>query len=80
MMSSSLKLPVDLSKTSIKRACKISKYQLPSKMEVYSVMVDFLSKVISEMMKGAQKENIDISRVVCYVKLVENQLLFKLET
>ena len=41
----------------------------PSEIEVNSKITDVLDKAIPKMMKGAKEEDINISRVVCYVKV-----------
>ena len=38
------------------------------KINVHSKMVDVLSRVTSSMMKEAQKEDVDISKTIRYVK------------
>ena len=38
------------------------------KINVYSKMVDVLSRVTPSMMKEAQEEDVDISKTMCYVK------------
>ena len=59
------KLPLDL-----KRAVQIEiSQEAPDsrKINVHSEMVDVLSRVTPHMMKEAQEEDIDISKMICYV-------------
>ena len=38
------------------------------KINVHSKMVDVLSRVTTSMMKEAEEEDVDISKMICYVK------------
>ena len=60
----------------VKRAvqAEITKQVLYSKkISVHSKRADILSKVTPGMMKDAQKEDIDINRMICYVKTGQKQ-------
>ena len=60
------KLPLD-----VKRAVQAEiTMQVPDseKISAHNKMVDILSKVTPSMMKDAQEEDIDISKMICYVK------------
>ena len=70
------KFPLDL-----KRAVQIEiSQQVPDsgKINVHSEMVDILSRVTPSMMKEAQEEDIDISKLYAMSNLARNQCLDKL--
>ena len=71
------KLPLE-----IKRAVQteINK-QAPDcqKINVHSEMVGVLSKVTLSMMKEAQEEDVDISKMICYVESVRKPLLSQIQ-
>ena len=71
------KLPLE-----IKRAvqAKITKLAQDSeKINAHSKIVDVLSRVTPSMMKEAQEKNVDISKMMCYVKSGKNQCLPRYE-
>ena len=45
------------------------------KINVHSEMVDILSRVTLSMMKEAQEEDVDISKIICYVKFGKKLML-----
>ena len=48
------------------------------KINMYSKMVDILSKVIAGMMKEDEEEDINISKTICYFKSDKKPTLFQI--